>query len=404
VIWSDVLPAHPRRLVVAAWGVLALLNLSAGVVIASLSERQSDLESIRGWVQEWLIDGTNLYAARGALTDYPPHAIVALTPLAVLPAEWIVPAWATFNLALALLAPYVALRIARPGWPFRTLLLPLLMFLCWGGSRTLLQFSLLALVSGLLGMALADRRPGWSGAWLGLALMKPHIAAPFLLWAIFTRRLQTVGAALIAVATGTAMFCVVAHTGPLAVLRSYVSILGSLYLLDEDLRMVGLAQLRPLILIAVPDIDLASAAAVALAVALLTVVVILGVREGRRPGEFPISAPPLAAVWSLLTFYHLTYGFLLLLPVATLLIFMNDAATRSLRRAVFWIMQVALMADIPGMWPRIAGVIFPGRPTPFADLASHADRILMAALFVCLIVIWRQAGLKTGPTSGSIRT
>jgi hypothetical protein len=167
-------------------------------------------------------------------------------------------------------------------------------------------------------------------------------------------------------------------------------ILGGLYLLDEDLRMVGLAQLRPLILIAVPDIDLASAAAVGLALVMLIVVVLVGVRERSRSREFWISAPPLAAVWSLLTFYHLTYGFLLLLPVATLLIFVNDDATRPMRRAVFWIMQAALMVDIPGMWPRLAGLIFPGRPAPFAVLASHADRILMAALFVCLVMIARQ--------------
>jgi len=391
--WSDVLPVHPRRVAVVGWGVLALLNLSAGVVIAFRPERQSDLESLRGWVQQWLIDGTNLYAAAGSRTDYPPHAIVALTPLAVLPVEWIVPVWAAFNLALAVLAPYLALRIARPGWPLRTLLLPLLMFLCWGGSRTLLQFSLLALVFSLLGMKLADRRPGWSGICLGLALMKPQIAAPFLLWAIFRRRLQTVVVALVVVATGLVIFCVFAHAGPLDVLRGYTGILGALYLLDDDLRMVGLAQLRPLILLAVPDIDLASAVAIALAIGTLLVVVIAGIRERNRPAEFWISAPPLAAVWSLLTFYHLTYGFLLLLPVATLLIFMNDAATRPLRRTVFWIMQAALMVDIPGMWPRIAGVIVPDRPTPFAALASHADRILMAALFVCLVVIWRMAGL-----------
>ena len=404
--WSDVLPVQPRRVVVVAWGLLALVNLSAGFVIASWPERQSDLEMMRGWVQQWLIDGTNLYAAPGTLTDYPPHAIVALTPLAVMPEEWIVPVWAAFNLALAVMAPYLALRIARPDGPRRALLLPLLMFLCWGGSRTLLQFTLLALVFSLLSVKLADRRPGWSGICLGLALMKPQVAGPFLLWKIFTRRFQPIVVALIVVVTGLTLFCVFAHTGPLAVIRGYLKILGGLYLLDEDTRMVGLAQLRPLVLLAVPDIDLASAVALALAIGLLVFVFIAGVRERNRPGALWISAPPLAAVWSLLTFYHLTYGYLLLLPVATLLIFMNDDATRPLRHATFWIMQAALMFDIPGMWSRISGLIFPGRPTPFAAFAGHVDRILMASLFVCLMVIARKAGrfdeapgLKTRPTS-----
>lgn len=396
------MPVRPRRVVVIAWGLPALVNLAAGLVIASWPERQSDLESVRGWIQQWLIDGTNLYATRDTLTDYPPHAIVALTPLAVLPADWIVPVWATANLALALLAPYLAVRIARPDWPLRTFALPVLMFLCWGGMRTLLQFSLLALVFGLLAMKLAGRRPGLSGICLGLALMKPQVAAPFVLWSIFTRRLQTLAVALIVIATGLALFCVFARTGPVAVLRGYADILGALYLRDEDLRMVGLAQLRPLVLLAVPGIDLASVIAVAVAIGLLLVVAIVAISERDRPGEFLISAPPLVAVWSLLTFYHLTYGFLLLLPVATLLIFLGDAATRTLRRMTFWTMQAALMADIPGMWPRLAGRLFPDRPAPLSALAGHADRILMAALFVCLVVIARRAALKSRPASEGI--
>ena len=376
-------------MVLIVWAVLAAVNLSAAVVIASLPERQSDLQSVRGWVQQWLIDGTNLYATADALTDYPPYAIVALTPLAVLPADWLVPVWAAFNLALAVLAPYLALRIARPDRPFRTLLLPLLMFLCWGATRTLLQFSLLTLVCGLLAMTLADRRPGWSGLCLALAVIKPQIAAPFVLWAIFRRQLQAIAIALLVVAAGVGIYCVFAHTGPVEVLRGYLHVLGALYLFNEDLRMVGLSQLRPLILLAVPDIDLASTLAVAAAIGLLAIVVTVGVRERNRAGEM-ISAPPLAAVWSLLTFYHLTYGFLLLLPVATLLMFMNDPQTRSLRRTVFWIMQATLMIDVPGMWPRFSDVIFPCRPVPMAALASHTDRILMAALFVCVVVIWRK--------------
>lgn len=385
---SDVLPVRRARVVLIAWAVLAAANLSAAVVIASLPERQLDLDSVRGWVQQWLIDGTNLYAVADARTDYPPYAIVAFTPLAVLPADWMVPAWAAFNFALALLAPYLALRIARPDLPFRGLLLPLLMFLCWGGTRTLLQFSLLALVSGLLAMMLAGRRPGWSGLCLALAMMKPQIAAPFVLWAIFTRQLRVIAMALFVVAAGVGIYCVFAHTDPLTVLRGYIHVLGELYLINEDLRMVGLSQLRPLILLAMPNSDLASAVAVAAAISLLAVIVIVGIRERLRGGEM-ISAPPLAAVWSLLTFYHLTYGFLLLLPVATLLMFMNHPQTRSLRRAVFWIMQAALMFDIPGMWPRLAAMIFPDGIVPFAALADHADRVLMAALFVCLVVVWR---------------
>jgi hypothetical protein len=85
---------------------------------------------------------------------------------------------------------------------------------------------------------------------------------------------------------------------------------------DEGL-MVGLAPLRPLIALAISDPGIVNAVAIAIAMALLALVCVLGFAERKRRDVLMISAPPLVGVWSLLTFYHLTYGFILLLPVAT---------------------------------------------------------------------------------------
>lgn len=40
----------------------------------------------------------------------------------------------------------------------------------------------------LASMVLVDRRPGWSGVLLGVAVMKPQIGVPFVLWMCFDRR------------------------------------------------------------------------------------------------------------------------------------------------------------------------------------------------------------------------
>ena len=80
--------AMPR---VARWGVILLaaaacVNLLAGVTIALRDPgRASDLQAMYGWCRAWLIDGQSLYTGPEAVTDYPPNAIVLLSPLALAP-------------------------------------------------------------------------------------------------------------------------------------------------------------------------------------------------------------------------------------------------------------------------------------------------------------------------------
>ena len=129
--------------------------------------------------------------------------------------------------------------------------------------------------------------------------------------------------------------------------------------------------------------------AISLMIALVLIVPIwcLGIPEGAKRNALLVSAPPLAAVWSLLTFYHLTYGFVMLVPVAMLLLFTIDDSTRAFRLKVFWAMQLMLMADVPGICPRLAET--PGFEGSSGVLAwgAHADQVLMLGLFGSLLVL-----------------
>jgi hypothetical protein len=138
---------------------------------------------------------------------------------------------------------------------------------------------------------------------------------------------------------GLAIFCIRASASPFDVLERYVDILNSFYVGHEDLPMVGLAQLRPLVSLVVSRTNAVNTISLMIAFALITLTCVLGFSEGAKRNGILVSAPPLAAVWSLLTFYHLTYGFVLLVPVATLLLFTIDDATRPFRLKVFWTMQ-----------------------------------------------------------------
>lgn len=366
-----------RPIVRAIWAVMALLNLSAGVMVSTWPERQTDLDTIQRWGRTWLVDGADVYHLDLDFPDYPPHAIVALSPLGLMGLQTAVWVWSGVNLALAVVAVYLAVRIRRPEVRAATLVVPMLMLLCWGGFRTLLQFSLLALVFGLAAMRSPDKHPVWSGVSLGLALMKPQIAAPFVLWALFTRRFRLVAISLAVVATGFLVYCLRAGSDPVAVTARYLTILRVFY--SGDAIMLGLGQVRPLFLLVTSNAAFVDTASASVALVLLIAVCVLGLREGRDQRPVMYSAPALAGIWSLLTFYHLTYGFLLLLPTATLMLWQQK---RTAERAswMFWALQLWLMFDPRTVW-RYASPWLPASPE-LDFLSIHADRVLMPVLFV----------------------
>jgi hypothetical protein len=392
-------PGTTGRVWVGAWALVAAINLSAGVVVSSWPDRQADLNSMRRWGHSWLVEGTNIYEAPGEAPDYPPHAIVALSPLGLLTRDRAVAVWAAFNLALAVLSVYltvhagltVEVHVPRPGHggALMNVAMPMLMFLCWGGFRTLLQFSLLTLTCGLASIVLADRRPAWSGVSLGLALMKPQVAVPFVLWALFTRRWRSLAVAFSVVAVGFLLYCVRAAAVPIGVVTSYLGILKVIYAGDgyagDANGFVGLASVRPLVALAVSKTSTVNAVAGGIALVLLAGICALGFAEGRRRPSVMYSAPALAGIWSLLTFYHLTYGFILLLPTAALLLLAEEPESQPVRTRIFWLLQAALMFDVPGLWRWFGSV--PPAPAALGAVLIHSDRVLTIALFVSMTAL-----------------
>ena len=372
---------RPTSFTLAAWTALALANLTAGLVISSWPDRQLDLQRVAHWARLWL-DGVNLYAEPAEYVDYPPHAIVLLSPLGLVAEQALVPLWAAVNLPLAGAAVYLSVRAVRPASPLRLLAVPMLMFLCWGGFRTLLQFSLVALTCGLAAIVWADRRPFLSAVCLAIALAKPQIAAPFALWMLFARRWSQSAAALGIVLLAFGVYCAGVGVWPVQVAADYMSVVRLLYTGDDP--MQGLAQVRPLAASFIADPATSDVVAGGIAAILLGAIVWLGMAGRPRPDAMSV-ALLLAPVWSLLTFYHLTYGFLLLLPTAATLLLSDDAQTRVIRHRVFWAMQLGLMFDAVTVW-RWAGPALDS-PTAIGALVGHVDRLLMLALAGALAIV-----------------
>jgi hypothetical protein len=372
------------------WTVLAVLNLGAAVVISSRRQRIADLEAIMTLGRAWLLTGENVYRSVDSVVAHPPNAIPVLSLLSLLPVIFAAAFWLLLNIGAACVAPYFAARSFRPNDPFRVIVLPILMFLCWGGVRSLTQISLLVLTFTMAAFVFADRRPSGASGWLGLGMIQPAMALPVFLWAIFTRRWRLVAGSVLVTGGLFVVYCARIPESPAWVLARYLGILSVQY--SANAIPAGLTELGPLIRQLVPNASDVNVIAGSLALGLLAGICVAGFLEGSPGKRVLYAAPPLIACWSLLTFSHVTDGFVILLPVMMLLA-LNDTARSTLRKALFWFLQIGMMVDIPGLSRRFAG------DTPlYANVLVHADRVLILMLFVGLVVLAWKEPPATGAT------
>ena len=371
-----------RWLLLAA---LATLNLVAGLVVFN----RLDFQLMHAWTSDWLWHGVSLYAG-DSYTDYPPNAIVTLSPIALLPvapSAWL---WALGNIALAIAAPIIAakavLEDVRDHVKGADLVLLTLTFLAWSATRSLLQYSLLTLVFGVLAWRLADRRPWVAGMLLGLAVMKPQAALPFCLWVLFTGRWRLVLPSILTVAVLWLAYCARVGAAPLAVAADYVAIMREMY--AGPYQQVGHSEFARL----APEgsADLWRMLTALVTFGLITTTVMLQLRRAKRERtghpHFP-ALPGIVAAAVLITFRHLSYAFVALLPAVAWLLLDQEPVWQRARRRLFWFMQGGLIVDVP-----TAGRLLEKLGVPLGmagTMFGHADRIFLVACFLGLVPLQR---------------
>ena len=374
----------PSRGVIRLWTAFAILNLGIGLLIALQPERVSDIAHVAGGAGDWLLRGENIYAKPSLVVVYPPNAVVLLSPLGAVPFGVAAACWVMANIAFAFLSAYFAARFFQPHAPLRSILLPILMFTSWWGTHVLVQFSLFALMLSMAAMMVAERSPLTSGVYLGLALFKPQISLPVLFWMLFTRRWRSVLVAAVTVAAGFAAYCARTGAAPAAVAEQWVANLRISF--AGDAIMTGASDLRPFIHLFVSNVTTLDMAAGGLSLALLAGICAAGFQEGRWRTRTLYTAPSLVACWSLLTFYHLSYGFVILLPALMLLVF-NDTPQTSLRRGLLWTLQIGMMLNVPGLL-RHSGL---ADEAFAAALIHHFDRFFTMGICTGLVTLaWRE--------------
>jgi hypothetical protein len=301
---------------------------------------------IYDWCRAWLLHGQQLYAGADARTDYPPNAIVLFAPLALVPRQWVVPAWAAVTLILTPLYAYLVVRSTSPRIRVAAVV-PMLLFFCWGGVRTFLEFSRLSVTLGFLAVLAADSRPVASGVCLGLALAKPHIAGPIMLWVLVTRRTRVAAVAILVVVAGFVVYCLRADVGPIAVLNGYGRILLSLYSV-ADAGLVGRTSLLPWWRALGGDSTLGNVLWGVGAGLLLLVPCVMAMRATDKAQARGSAVLALFCLWSLLTIYHIGNNLVvLMLPSFVFLLAVDDPATARWRLCAVVVIQAAMMLDIP---------------------------------------------------------
>jgi len=360
----------------------AILNLGVGLTLAlGQPARSADLQTIHEWCRRWLVEGVRLYSIPNSTTDYPPHAIVFLSPLAMLPLEYVVYVIAAATLLATPLLAYLVVRSNAPDAPVSATVMPVLLFLCWGGVRTLLQFSRLSMTLTFAALALAPARSLTGGLLLGVALTKPHIAGPVALWMAFANRMRAIVIAAMVVAAGFGAYCFRIGAHPLSVASHYVDVLFDVH--GAETGLLGRTSVRRWIFGAVDDADWANTTWIAIALILLLIPCAMAVIERRRRSRVSAAVPAAFCLWSLLSFYHIGNNMILLLPAFVFLWFADDPETMMSRRALAVLLQLELMIEIPvrlrdfappSGWSRVVIVDF--------------DRFLVVLTFVCVIALW----------------
>lgn len=326
---------------------LAAVSVSAAIWLSLQPHRLADLNRIVVWTGQWL-HGAHLYGP-GSDVDYPPWAIVTLSPLALVPAAILPLLWISCNLAALV---FTAQRLARPQ-------AVMFLLIAAGAVRTLNQFSLMALALAVAGTTgTGPLRP----LWLGLSLMKPQIGAVFVLHALWRRQWKLVATASLVPLVLLAVYAARAHVSVFAVPLAYAQSIGVQY----GHVFSGQTEITPWLRAEWPRVP---AAALTLLVAALVFAPLARTK--------PLLGLALA---SLLSLRHLSYDLILLLPLVA-----------TLRGAALWVAVGLLIADPSAVGHAIV---------PQSLLAHHGDRFLLCVLWaVCAV---RSRGTK--PRSRRIAT
>lgn len=369
------------------WGPLAVLCLVAGFMVADNPARSDAYFEVRRWLMMWK-SGVNVYAAPGLFVDYPPHALVFLSPLMLFPEQGGEVLFAGLNVLVciattwtivSLTAGYAGVALSRP-----ERLAYVLMLLVWAPTRVGIwngQTSPLL----ILCCCLALRWSSWSsivaGLFMAVGMSKPHLAIGFLLLAAFFRMWKMLAVASFTMVGAALVYVMTVAASPKVVLQQYIGNLFFVYGGPSFLRAE--VDVRPFFA------DLIGNYAVAEPLFLLTAAV-LGIMllhfawRGRANVDAGVWVMASGLMWSIAMFPFRRYGMLLLAPTVLLLMWRPRVSERALTWAGIMIFIIA--ADVPFVVRHLGLMYGPRSAEIYAPYLHYINRLVTVT---CLIASFR---------------
>ena len=368
------------------WAVIAAVGLTRSLVTSLHPPHGTDLTLVVEWADRWLWSGTSPYTGDWPRSNYPPWALVFLSPLTLVPPPWLPLVWGACSVILASIGGVVAARLAAPRPPGLIVALVTAMFLSWFAIRVGLragQFSVVSLVLGLAAVALAGRRPGLGGIALGLSLTKLHVGGAFFLWALLTRRLRMASVAVATMAAGAVVFSARLGESPLGTFSAYLAELVREF--GGPAFHPGWVELRPLVHALVPAAPVAEVVHLVLVAGTLVVALVVSARASGTPRERDLRVLGVCCGATLIVTFHNPYDLVLLLPLMSVLGVTCSGLGASDRRPLcgfFALAQLLLVVDVPAL---AMGLDPSSRAAGLASglaMLRHFDRLLVVATFV----------------------
>ena len=372
----------PRAPLASALIAIAAVNLAVGVWLSAQPDRLADFTTVSDWVRLWL-SGRNVYAPPSGV-DYPPWALVLLSPLGVIPVEVRAPLWIALNTALAVTLAVHLARLTGEPKSFHVRLAAL--FLTAAAFRTLNQFSLMSLTIALAGATIHWRFLG--GLILGVGLMKPQIGGPVALWVLLSGDPRRFLVALAVPLILTMFYAEPLGTTAVTVLVDYAR---ALQIYVSSTTFTGHTEIKPWLLAIWPGAPAGFWLLGGLIVVLLSPA-LAAIARRRRPLDRDLELLAFCGLVSLLAMRHLTYDLVLVLPV--LAAWRPPPLGSDPRPRWMTVMVVVaaawLVLDFSGIGRR---VLQPIAPAVLTAVAIQMDRILCLTLWGVLgWRLWTRAG------------
>ena len=380
-------PHHDVHVAIWVWGALAITCLVAGVAIADNPGRSDAFFEVRRWLQLWQ-GGANVYEIPKLSVDYPPHALVFLSPLLWFPANHGELVFALFNVAVCIVTAWtiVSLTSGYAAVPLsRTERLAYaLMLLVWAPTRVGIwngQTSPLLILCCCLALRMAEWQPLIAGALMAIGLSKPHVAFGFIMLAAFFRMWKMLATAAITASVAAFAYMVTVARSPMVIASQYLGNLFDVY--GGPMFLRAEVDIRPFFTDIAPTYDIGESLYLFTSAALGVYLVTLAWRC-RRTVDAGVWVMAASMMWALAVFPFRRYGLMLIAPTVLLMLWQPRLSEG--RLTMLGVMIFVIAADVPFLVRHALVTYGPAFTMKYAFYTHYFNRIVTV---VCLVTAFK---------------